>query len=418
MGGKALFAGGIWDYDMSWFPISSDVVDIYDAQTATWSTTSLSEPRDLLGAASVDDRAFFGGGGFFPQTDRVDIYDPGANPGEEWSTGSLSVARERLGATASGNKVFFAGGLSFEAVDESSNSSNVVDIYDAGLDTWSTASLSVGRMAMAATSVGDKALFGGGFVRDQGIPPFESNVVDIYDADANPGEEWSTATLSQERSYLTATTVGHLAMFAGGRVESVSTPFSTDTVDIYNSDTDQWSTAHLSVARGNLASASVGNFAFFAGGLNDDGPSDVVDIYNAQTDTWTTTILSVARGALTATAVGNMVMFAGGYGVDGFSDVVDIFIVPELLPGDANGDGVVSADDYASVQSNFGNTGHAGIPGDANGTGTVSADDYGSVQLHFGDTRGMGGETAVPEPASAGLLLLGFSSLLWRRIKR
>ena len=89
-----------------------------------------------------------------------------------------------------------------------------------------------------------------------------------------------------------------------------------------------------------------------------------------------------------------------------------------VLEGDANCDDVVSADDYASVQGTFGNTGPAGLLGDANRDGVVSADDYTSVQANFGATSGLGGETPVPEPATAGLLLLGFSGLLWRRIKR
>ena len=87
---------------------------------------------------------------------------------------------------------------------------------------------------------------------------------------------------------------------------------------------------------------------------------------------------------------------------------------PEMLPGDANGDGVVSADDYASVQVNFGDTGVPGIPGDATGDGVVSADDYGSVQMHFGDTGEMG-SVPVPEPTTMVLLTLGVLGLLTRR---
>ena len=92
-------------------------------------------------------------------------------------------------------------------------------------------------------------------------------------------------------------------------------------------------------------------------------------------------------------------------------------LIPDFLEGDANNDGLASADDYASVQENFGNTGLAGILGDANLDGAVSADDYASVQSNFGATAGMGSAT-VPEPASAGLLLLGLSGLLRRRMKR
>ena len=40
-----------------------------------------------------------------------------------------------------------------------------------------------------------------------------SNVVDLYDSGTG---RWSTAQLSQARGYLTATSVGTVAMFAGG----------------------------------------------------------------------------------------------------------------------------------------------------------------------------------------------------------
>ena len=88
---------------------------------------------------------------------------------------------------------------------------------------------------------------------------------------------------------------------------------------------------------------------------------------------------------------------------------------PPFLDGDANGDGVVSAGDYASVQANFGNTGAAGILGDANGDGVVSAGDYASVQANFGNTL-PAQDAAIPEPATICLLLGGGLTLLrrWR----
>ena len=58
--------------------------------------------------------------------------------------------------------------------------------------------------------------------------------------------------------------------------------------------------------------------------------------------------------------------------------------------GDANYDGVVSADDFSSIQANFGNTGGGGVLlGDANRDGLVSADDFASVQANFGKSGGM-----------------------------
>ena len=41
---------------------------------------------------------------------------------------------------------------------------------------------------------------------------------------------------------------------------------SSNAVDLYNSASGTWSTAQLSVARGWLAATSVGNVAIFAGG--------------------------------------------------------------------------------------------------------------------------------------------------------
>ena len=103
---------------------------------------------------------------------------------------------------------------------------------------------------------------------------------------------------------------------------------------------------------------------------------------------------------------------------DGY--LIDMIVTYEVDPlvwllGDANLDTVVSADDYASVQANFGNTGAAGggLLGDANHDGLVSADDYASVQANFGNTSG--GMPPVPEPASLMAMLAGLSLLMLRR---
>jgi hypothetical protein len=49
------------------------------------------------------------------------------------------------------------------------------------------------------------------------------------------------------------------------RVSAVAGGYS-NAVDLYNSASGTWSTAQLSVTRGNLAATSVGNVAIFAGG--------------------------------------------------------------------------------------------------------------------------------------------------------
>ncbi len=51
----------------------------------------------------------------------------------------------------------------------------------------------------------------------------------------------------------------------------------SNAVDLYNSTSGTWSTAQLSVARDGLAATSVGNVAIFAGGLGGNGSFALYD---------------------------------------------------------------------------------------------------------------------------------------------
>jgi hypothetical protein len=50
----------------------------------------------------------------------------------------------------------------FAAADGASSASDVVDLYDSGTGRWSTAQLSLARTSLSATSVGTMAIFAGG----------------------------------------------------------------------------------------------------------------------------------------------------------------------------------------------------------------------------------------------------------------
>ena len=187
--------------------------------------------------------------------------------------------------------------------------------------------LSQKRFGLAATTVGNKAIFAGGRTVGGAV----SDVVDIYDmslgAPTNPAA-WSTAKLSQAREWLCAVTVGDKAIFAGGRLSDSSGTFF-DRVDIYDASSGTWTTASLSQARYALAATSVGGKAFFAGGCGWYISYNTVDIYDSSLGSptnpaaWSTFTLSQARGWLSAVTVGDKAVFAGGYGP--YSDVVDIY---------------------------------------------------------------------------------------------
>jgi kelch-like protein 20 len=282
-------------------------VDIYNATSGQWNTTSLSQARCFLAAASVNNLVLFGGGRNDSSTlgtplDRVDVFN--ATSGQ-WTIASLSVPRNNLAAASVKDLVLFGGGYNVTSY------LNLVDIYNATSGNWTTASLSVGRFALAAASVKDLVLFGGGY---SGY----SDRVDIYNATSN---NWTTASLSQGRYYLAAASVKDLVLFGGG---FNGTRYS-NRVDIYNATSGNWTTASLSIARFYLAAASVKDLVLFGGGYNGTRYSNRVDIYNATSGNWTTASLSQARGNLAAASVKDLVLFGGGENDTGYSDRVDIW---------------------------------------------------------------------------------------------
>jgi len=185
-------------------------VDIYDPATG-WSTTTLSQGRGYLAAASAGGKVLFGGGmpaaDWASSSDAVDIYDAGT--GTLLRTDHLSQARYGLSATSANGMIFFAGGWT------GTNFSDVVNIYDTGTGTWLPPEhLSQARSDMAATSAADRYVFFAGGSTVAGTHDQGSSVVDIYDTVTRT---WlPPETLSVARDHLTATSVGDQIFFAGG----------------------------------------------------------------------------------------------------------------------------------------------------------------------------------------------------------
>jgi len=109
--------------------------------------------------------------------------------------------------------------------------------------------------------------------------------------------------------------------------------------------------------------------------------------------------------------------------VDGFSEITtppptDIGNFAFRAPGDANGDGIVDADDLASVLANW-STGDTYAKGDFNGDGTVDAADLSRL---FGDTADPAVASAqfasVPEPSTFVLTAFGMLGLIGFRRRR
>jgi N-acetylneuraminic acid mutarotase len=141
LGNKIFFAGGFNSNGLR------TTVDIYDISSNTWSITQLSQAREGIAGGVINNKVFFAGGiidisigggyGTRQLLDRVDIYDAATN---SWSTTTLSEPRycindlEKITVTVVGTKIFFSGGSCNTILDCSSNR---IDMYDAATNTWS-----------------------------------------------------------------------------------------------------------------------------------------------------------------------------------------------------------------------------------------------------------------------------------------
>ena len=209
----------------------------------------------------------------------------------------LSVARQQLAATTVGNYALFGGGS-----DPNSDNYATVDAYNSSLTRTTSTALSEARTRLTATTIGSYALFGGGSGSSS------SATVDAYDSSLT---RTTPTALSNGRYDLAATTVGNYALFGGGWTGS-----STATVDAYNASLTRTIPTALSQARNDLAATTVGNYALFGGGLIGNtytgSNSSSVDAYNSSLTRTTPTALSQTRRYLAATTVGNYALFGGG----------------------------------------------------------------------------------------------------------
>jgi hypothetical protein len=157
-------------------------------------------------------------------------------------------------------------------------------------------------------------------------------VVDIYNSSNN---KWTTASLSQARINLVATSVGNLAFFAGGNID-VSFWFMETCFINLSPGITLCSSGYLQLFQQYMDNCFlITNSLRFSGHIG--GKSGllcrwywwgnfwwefhysqntvfaVVDIYNSLNNTWTTASLSQARAFLATTSVGNLAIFAGGF---------------------------------------------------------------------------------------------------------
>lgn len=232
-------------------------VDAYSASVTRTTALSLSETKSLLAATSIGDYALFGGGVTYqPWPVNADVYSKTVNAYDTSLTRSiltdLSVARVGLAATSIGDYALFGGGGTSYSYGNST-----VDVYDRYLTRINTLDLSFNKLYLASTSIDNYALFGGGYDSNG-----SSNIVNAFDRSLTMT---IPSVLSKNRNYLTAASVMNKALFIGGNTSS-----SSDVFDIYDSSLIR-STSPSDMkytARNYSAATSIGNYVIFGGGKN------------------------------------------------------------------------------------------------------------------------------------------------------
>jgi len=192
---------------------------------------------------------------------------------------NFSKAYSYLAATHIGDYALFGGGLCY---NDGEYVTDAIHSFDKYLTQTNPINLSVARCRLAATHIGDYALFGGGAssyssTTDNGIP---HSTVDAYNASLT---KTTPSTLSKARYGLAATHVGDYALFGGGADAGAYEDYNMyDTVDVYDTSLTKTTPSTLSKARNNLAATHVGDYALFGGGLDKQyvGSSmSTVDVY-------------------------------------------------------------------------------------------------------------------------------------------
>ena len=286
--GQALIAGG--DNPDPYSGDGSNVVDIYNQRHHRWTPATLSQAVGSPAAISVDGLAIFAGG----NSTAVSIYNTATGL---WSTANLSVARYYgITAVSVGDDAIFAGGYLVDG-----GPSNAVDIYNAKTNQWSTATLAGGDYPLAVTTtVGDMAIFTSQYLR----------TANIYDAKTGT---WSVAALPDWQIEASAV-VGDLAIF----------PCVDGRADVYDSATGAWSLHKLPSSDQVLSSAVVGTKAIFP---CYDGTEYIFD---ALTGRWSSAKLPETANGFSTSVLGSKAILTSNDGLEGDDQFSDRMAVGDL----------------------------------------------------------------------------------------
>ena len=254
-GNKVFFAGGFTDFSDYERPVVTDVVDIYDAASDTWTTAKLSQARGAIKAGVAGNKVVFAGGlKSNVLSSQVDIYDLQT---AQWTTSQLAGEPRAIEqVVADGSHIYFLGG--YTAWEDPtgfgstlSTPSKSIDIYNAASGTWSRNSMQEERYGFGAVLVDNKILIAGGVA---GVYPNErmTSSVEIITL---PTMQRSNTCLAQPTAWYG---VEATAIKNGSAIFYLSTGAEKRKFNIYHPQTGAWSLGvHDSDVLGQYESAAL-----------------------------------------------------------------------------------------------------------------------------------------------------------------
>lgn len=271
--GKLFAAGGTGVYA----PYSAKELTIYDVATDSYSYSNISFQRGAMGTTTVGSKSILFGGEYYIGndyyvSDTIEIYD--ANT-DSWS---VQTAVEGMtyttGVTALDRFALFSGGFNADFIF-----SNRVFIYDLETDTWTNETMFERRFSHGCTTIKSTVYFVGGTNSDTTLDNMETyNVL--------TGEK-SIIPLPLPLAYVAvAAFFEDRLLISGGDMFATPSP----RLDIYHVLTNTWELKYFSRPFGHASFGVVPNRYFFLGGGYDMSgyAVDDIEIYNAITGEFTT----------------------------------------------------------------------------------------------------------------------------------
>ncbi|WP_436867042.1 Kelch repeat-containing protein [Bacillus fungorum] len=253
----------------------SNVVQEYDPETNKWSNkANMPTARTDLGVAVVDNKIYAIGGyrgnafTYRGATNIVEVYDPTTN---SWSTTtSMPVALSGGGTVACNNKIYVVGGLTGQL-----QAISTVQEYDPTTHTWSMKkNMPYALHHVGVTVLNDKIYAVGG-----GQNSARYNYLQEFDPNTNT---WTNkAGMKVARNTLSASVLNGKIYAIGGSV----TGEIVKTVETYDPTTNTWSQiADLNKARWGSISVTMDNQIYVIGGGAFQGkttPVNSIEVYSA-----------------------------------------------------------------------------------------------------------------------------------------